>query len=131
VRGDVIGVGGGALDIVREQDFEVTDVNVAIRASDPERFGSFRDEMYWQLRESLNPETGSRISLDPMDDKLAGQLSSIKYKVQGNGKIKVESKDEMRARGLSSPDRADCMAIAFCTPPPDPNGIGFVFAGQA
>lgn len=123
VRGDVIGVGGGALDICRENGLEVTDINVAMAATEPERFQTFRDEMYWQARDRLNPELGSMVSLDPLDDRLAGQLASIKYKVQGNGKIKVESKDEMKARGLPSPDRADCFAIAFCTPPAKPFGF--------
>src|SRR5690606_42083179 len=48
------------------------------------------------------------------DDKLASQLSSIRYKIiDSGGKIKVESKDEMRARGLKSPDRADALVLAL------------------
>ena len=47
------------------------------------------------------------------DDKLAAQLGSIKWGVDSRGRIKIESKDDMRKRGLPSPDRADAMAIAF------------------
>ena len=47
------------------------------------------------------------------DDKLAAQLGSIKWGIDSRGRIKIESKDDMRKRGLPSPDRADAMAIAF------------------
>nr|WP_209010602.1 DEAD/DEAH box helicase family protein [Anaerovorax sp. IOR16] len=51
----------------------------------------------------------------PNDDDLVGQLSCRKYSYQGNGKQKVESKKEMKERGLSSPDEADCMLLV-CLP---------------
>ena len=50
----------------------------------------------------------------PNDDDLVGQLSCRKYSYVG-GKIKVESKKEMKERGLSSPDEADCMLLT-CFP---------------
>jgi hypothetical protein len=53
------------------------------------------------------------IDIDPDDDKLAAQLGSIKWGNDSRGRIKIESKDDMRKRGLPSPDRADAMAIAF------------------
>jgi hypothetical protein len=53
------------------------------------------------------------IDIDPDDDKLAAQLGSIKWGIDSRGRIKIESKDNMRKRGLPSPDKADAMAIAF------------------
>jgi hypothetical protein len=41
------------------------------------------------------------------------QLGSIKWGIDARGRIKIESKDDMRKRGLPSPDRADTAAIAF------------------
>src|SRR5215217_67839 len=38
---------------------------------------------------------------------------SIKWGIDSRGRIKIESKDDMRKRGMPSPDRADAMAIAF------------------
>jgi len=55
----------------------------------------------------------SRERTGPDDDKLAAQLGSIKWGIDSRGRIKIESKDDMRKRGLPSPDRADAMAIAF------------------
>lgn len=47
----------------------------------------------------------------PNDDDLIGQLSSRKYKMTDRGKIKVESKKEMKSRGLKSPDEGDCILL--------------------
>ena len=51
----------------------------------------------------------------PNDSDLVGQLSCRKYTYQANGKQKVESKKEMKERGLTSPDEADCMLL-ICMP---------------
>jgi hypothetical protein len=65
---------------------------------------------YWNLREIF--ENGE-IDIDELDDKLAAQLGSIKWGVDSRGRIKIESKDDMRKRGMPSPDRADTVAMAF------------------
>jgi hypothetical protein len=39
------------------------------------------------------------IDIDPDDDKLAAQLGSIKWGIDSRGRIKIESKDDMRERG--------------------------------
>jgi hypothetical protein len=53
------------------------------------------------------------IDIDPDDDKLAAQLRSIKWGIDSRGRIKIESKHDLRERGPPSPDRADAVAIAF------------------
>jgi hypothetical protein len=53
------------------------------------------------------------IDIDPDDDKLAAPLGSIKWGVDSRGRIKIESKDDMRKRGLPSPYRADTAATIF------------------
>jgi hypothetical protein len=44
---------------------------------------------------------------------VAVQLGSIKWGIDSRGKIKIESKDDMRKRGLPSPDRADTAAMIW------------------
>jgi hypothetical protein len=44
---------------------------------------------------------------------LAAQLGSIKYKYTSRGQVVIESKDDMKKRGLPSPDRADCLMMAY------------------
>ena len=63
-----------------------------------------RVEDCWTLRERF--EQGE-IDIDPDDDKFASQLGSTKWGIDSRGRIKIESKDDMRKRGLPSPDWAD------------------------
>ncbi len=56
-------------------------------------------EDYWTLRERLEQD---EVDSDPDDDKLAAQLGSIKWGIASRGRIKIESKDDMRKRGLPS-----------------------------
>ena len=51
----------------------------------------------------------------PNDDDMFAQLSCRKYDFTSNGKQKVESKKEMKERGLPSPDEADCILLV-CLP---------------
>ena len=51
----------------------------------------------------------------PEDSVLVGEFSTRKYYFQSNGKIRLESKEELKKRGLRSPDRADAVALA-CMP---------------
>jgi hypothetical protein len=51
----------------------------------------------------------------PDDSDLIGQLSCRKYSFTSNARQKVESKQDMKDRGLSSPDEADCILLV-CLP---------------
>jgi hypothetical protein len=52
------------------------------------------------------------IDLDPEDDVLAAQLGSVKWGIDSSGRIFIESKDDMRERGLPSPDHADAAVMS-------------------
>jgi hypothetical protein len=105
---DVIGIGSGVFDRLKEQGFPVIAVNVAERATDSEEYARIRDELWARTRESLQ----EGLSL-PNDEILAGQLSAPKYKFDSAGRIVIESKEEMKKRGVDSPDRADALCLTF------------------
>ena len=46
------------------------------------------------------------------DNELVAQLTCRKYRLTSKGKVLLESKEEMKKRGLSSPDRADAVALS-------------------
>lgn len=106
---DVIGVGAGVYDGLREQGLPVIAFNSAERADRPDRFLNRRAEAFWALRERLK---AGRIDLDPADEDLAAQLLAIRWRVNSRGQVVIESKEDMRKRGVSSPDRADALAMA-------------------
>jgi hypothetical protein len=47
------------------------------------------------------------------DDRALAQLASIRYKHNPRGHVVIESKDELRKRGIKSPDRAESIMLAF------------------
>lgn len=55
----------------------------------------------------------NEVILPDNDEDLKGQLLSRKSTVSRHGKIILESKDDMRRRGLPSPDRADAVMGAM------------------
>lgn len=70
-------------------------------------FRNLRAEMWWKLREALDPEGGQdeKIML-PDDARLLAELTTPRWKLVGTD-ILIESKDDIRKRVGSSPDRAD------------------------
>jgi hypothetical protein len=101
---DVVGLGAGVFDRLREQGYNVTGFSGAERAYRPEKFKNRRAEIYWTFRQDL--ENGN-IDLDPEDEELHAQLQNIKWWVDSGGRIQIESKEDMRERGVKSPDYAD------------------------
>ncbi len=109
-RVDVIGIGKGVVDRALEQDKPVIGVNVSLPAADNETYRNMRAEGWWGLRQRF--QSGD-IDIDENDDDLAAQLCAIKFKTTSQGKIQIESKEEMKRRGVSSPDKGDAVMLAF------------------
>ena len=72
------------------------------------KFVNSKAEYYWNLR--LMVQAGDLLGLT--DEKTIGQLTSIKYSHNARGHIEIESKDELRKRGVKSPDRAESLMLA-------------------
>jgi phage terminase large subunit len=107
---DVIGLGAGVVDRLRELGLPVRGVNVGEQAAtSPERFMRLRDELWWKTREWFD----SRAVTMPNDEALIVELAGPTYKLESTGKIKVESKDAMKKRGRKSPNRADALCLTF------------------
>jgi hypothetical protein len=71
-----------------------------------------RAELWLNLKKAL--EAG-RFSI-PDRDSLQSDLVSCGYKFRSDGKLVLGSKEDMRARGLPSPDEADAVALCFSEP---------------
>ncbi len=109
---DAVGVGAGVYDNLRAQGLNVVEYSGGRAAVDAKRFVNKRAEDYWNFREAL--EAGEvDLPPDSEDEDLVAQLGSIKWALDSKGRIKIESKDDMKKRGLPSPDRADAVVMAF------------------
>ncbi len=108
------------------------------RPTSREKFLNLRAEMWWKLRERFERayefrEKGRRhppesmISLPADCPELVAELSLPLVERTEKGKIKLESKDHMRARGVKSPDYADALALAFHAQPQICVGMDWLF----
>lgn len=105
---DVIGIGAGVADRLRELGLPVRCENVGEAATSP-RYNRRRDELWWLCREWF---MGLDVKISD-DDETIAELSDVKYKLTSSGKIQIETKDEMKKRGRRSPDNADAVVLTF------------------
>jgi hypothetical protein len=108
---DCIGIGAGVVDRMLEMGYDMVEgVNVARSANDKEKFRNLRAELWSDMRDWLCQEMTVQI---PDSDDLHGELCSLGFKYDSSGRLQIESKDDLRARGMPSPDGADAMALTF------------------
>jgi hypothetical protein len=111
---DVIGVGAGVADRLTELGLPVFPVNVSEEPSvDDNRYLRLRDELWFKAREWLQKKD-CRLE---RDDVLTAELTLPKYKYTSQGKLQVQSKDEMKKIYPQSPDVADAFCLTFCLLP--------------
>ena len=78
-------------------------------ALNTERFANRRSEDFWILAQRFRD---GDICI-PRDDRLVAQLCGLTYGITSGGRTHIAGKEEMRNRGLVSPDRADGLCMAF------------------
>jgi phage terminase large subunit len=128
IKVDDSGVGGGVTDQLKEKirdqklPFKVYPVVNNGVADDKEHYDNVGTEQWGVLRDMLNDNLSAHLQgkasvVDlPADDKLISQLTTRKYRMTSKGKIALERKEDMKKRGLQSPDRADAVVLAFYRP---------------
>jgi hypothetical protein len=112
VRIDASGLGGPIVDQVAalSNDSYITISMIGSAASpDSTRWLNARAFNYDTLREAM---LDSKIDIDPDDKMLMDELLMIQYKFSAKGAIQIESKDDMRSRGVKSPDSLDALVYA-------------------
>lgn len=135
IKVDDIGIGAGTRAALQNH-FDgrlvtVEGVNVGEAAIDTENYANKRSEVFCGLRDRFKD---GDIDIDE-DTTLKDQLTQIKFSYSPRGQIKLESKEEMRKRRATgdhrwkSPDRADALALAFCSA--GPRWLPFAEAGEA
>lgn len=104
------GVGAGAVDACKAMGLPVIEVQFGAKAADP-RYKNMRAEMYFTLAHWII--NGGRLHPDP-DIKM--ELTAPSYKQSDSGQLQLESKEDIKGRGLPSPDKADALALTFAMP---------------
>jgi hypothetical protein len=117
---DVIGVGASPYDVLNDASQPVYGVNVAEKATTKDKSGrlsffNLRSQVWWQMRELLDPDANNGVALPP-DSELAKELCAPRWELSGLT-IKVEGRDDIIKRVGRSPDRASAVILAAMDTP--------------
>jgi hypothetical protein len=105
------GRGEGVIDRLRQLGYSPQEVNFGSRALDDKRYANRRSEMWDGVREWM--DAGGAI---PNDGALKSDLSAPSYSFDAAGRLLLEPKDKIKARGMRSTDLADALALTFAAP---------------
>jgi hypothetical protein len=108
---DSIGLGAGVVDRLRELKLPARGINVSESPAMGGTYLNLRAELWHKAKAWLE----KRDCKIPNNEDLIGELATVRYTFTSNGKIKIESKDDIRRRGLKSPDMADAFVLTFAT----------------
>jgi len=103
------GVGGGVVDRLNQLSIDCIEVNFGSKA-DEGRYANKRAEMWGRMKEWLE---GAAI---PDGNDLMDDLVGVEYGFTAKNQIQLERKEDMKKRGLASPDMADALALTFAYP---------------
>lgn len=104
------GVGGGVVDRLKQLGYRVVEVQSGEKALDSDKYSNKRAEMWGEMREWMTYGCINN------DQTLIDDLTGPEYSLDLKGRIKLETKDSMKKRGLGSPDDGDALALTFAEP---------------
>lgn len=111
------GVGGGVVDILRDWGYQdIYEVNFGSAPDDKTRFANKRAELWSRMRDWLS--TGCVVN----DPEILEDMCAPEYYFNRSQRLVLESKEDMRRRGVRSPDAADALALTFAL-----ENMGFAF----
>jgi hypothetical protein len=102
------GVGGGVVDQLKSLKYKVIEVQAGSKADDTKKYLNKRVELWDRAREWV--QTGCL----PDDDQLIQDATNIKYSYSiTSSQLQLERKEEMKKRGLASPDKFEALCQTF------------------
>jgi hypothetical protein len=117
---DVIGVGASPYDFLNDMRQQILGINVAEKSVATDRSGrltffNLRSELWWKMREALDPTANNGIALPPSTQLLA-DLCAPTWEVSGRT-LRVEGREEICKRIGRSPDWASAYVLALIDTP--------------
>lgn len=111
---DIGGLGAGIYDRLIELGHKdvVIGVNGGETPLDQKKYYNKRAEMWGEMKDWLL----NKPCKIPDKDTLHSDLTGIKYTIDSNSRLKLEPKENMKKRGLRSPDEADALSLTFAIP---------------
>jgi hypothetical protein len=113
IGGDNSGLGKPVIDRMHELGWQIRRENNGEAAQDSDAYMNYGAETWWEGGKQLSK---NEVILEGIDEATIGQMCARKGKVPSSGKLGVESKEDMKKRGVESPDRADAVFGAMRKP---------------
>lgn len=116
VRIDALGIGGGVVDVLLTMDggnYTVIAMNSSGMSPDPKQWANARAWWWDMFRKGLHQGHIDIAIGTPDAERLHDELQSVEYKFAQKGGLLIESKDDMRKRGVKSPDYADAAVFSY------------------
>jgi phage terminase large subunit len=108
---DAIGLGAGVADRLRELELPAYAINVSESPAMGQHYLNLRAELWYKAKNWLE---GRDVRL-PSDDRLKAELATVRYNYTSSGRVKIESKSDLKKRGVASPDSADAFVLTFAS----------------
>lgn len=105
---DTGGVGASPVDWLRHNGYPVNAVNFGAGAVNTQRYKNLRAEMWGRMKEWI-----AQGGCLPQDADLETDLTGVEYGYTPTNQILLEKKEDMKKRGMASPDNADALALTF------------------
>lgn len=109
---DTVGIGYGFGLHFADMDYDVYGFKAGASPFDVEQFFNAKAEQYFRLREMFRTNYVCQLP-EALDEEVDAQLSAMEYEELPRGTIQIEPKKKAKARGVSSPDRAEAQVLAF------------------
>lgn len=106
---DEVGVGAGVVDRLRMLGYDVIGVNGGHKPMDEKTYYNKRAEMWGRMKDWFRD--GAEVPRD--DPDLRTSLIGIEYGFDDKERVRMERKQDMKKRGLGSPDEADSLSMTF------------------
>jgi len=118
VNVEIDGLGAGVADeLKKHRDIPLNEVTVGsgsdvVDAKGNRVYGNLRAQMWWALRNALDPKGDMQLALPPDDDELLADLAAPHYNYK-SGPIQIEKKEDTKDRLGRSPDEGDAVMLTF------------------
>jgi hypothetical protein len=111
---DVIGIGAGVVDRLRELGYGdyIIAVNSAERAYDTDNYGNKRAEMWGEMLNWMKDQPAKV----PDKDSVQADMCGPEYYYDSKGRLMIEKTENIKKRGLLSPDEAAAIYLTFAEP---------------
>ena len=121
------GVGSGHVELMRSYGYNVHGINFGSVCNEPLVYKNKRSEMWGRMREWLDEDD----AILPDDDDLKYDLTAPEFFYDLKQLLQLESKEDMKKRGVSSPDKADALALTFAEKVFEPQGAVLAYNHRA